>query len=225
MPAMTPLVRNAMILLCATYGVEMVLRYLAGMEQVLARLALHPTSTGLFEPHQLLTHYLVLGSAPFALFVSLIAVYFLLQPMLDRLGPRALLFAALSSAAGGSLLAGLGALVGHGEATGYDALVMMLLPLFGLAMPNQVVRLFFVLPVQASWVTWGYGVIAFLVAATLDLSGLEQLGCWAGLLAWWFGAGPGAHRRRLKAKARSIEKELQRFQVIEGGKADDDWVH
>ena len=115
-------------------------------------------------------------------------------------------------------------------AAGWASLCTALIALFGLISPNAVVQLFFVLPVRASVFTWGSGVVALLYfLSSPQLGTAEHLGTWGGVVGWWFLLGPGSRNRKLKAKARKIERDLQRFNVLDGGRSDesnrDDWVN
>ena len=87
----------------------------------------------------------------------------------------------------------------------------------------------FVLPVQASIFAWGTGLITgLLFLAAPSLGSAQHFGSWLGLMGWWYGMGPGSKARKLKGKARKIEKDLSRFTVLDGGQSDsnrDDWVN
>jgi hypothetical protein len=94
-------------------------------------------------------------------------------------------------------------------------------------MPNGIIQLFFVLPVRAIWFVWGSIAIAglsFLAAPTLATA--DAVGAWLGVMGWYHYLGPGRRRRELTRQAAGIERELLRFQVLEGGKDDpDEWIH
>ena len=104
---------------------------------------------------------------------------------------------------------------------------MPMVVLFGLGMPNGIVHLFFILPVRAIWFVWGSIAIAGLsFLAQPALATADAVGAWCGVMGWYHYMGPGRRRRELTRQAASIERDLRRFQVIEGGKTDpDEWVH
>ena len=107
--------------------------------------------------------------------------------------------------------------------------------MFGLTMASRTIYLFFVIPVNGRFLLWMTAVVSGLVFAlslgTGDIGGAEPLGTWLGTYGWWQLRGPGARRRELKRKAASIERQLRRFEVIEGGKGQgdqdnrDEWVN
>jgi len=218
--------RQLLIGLFGLYAVEL----LAGnIGFSFASFAWRPFGYG-FAPYQLLTRFLVQGGEVFGVLISLLVLYFFL-PTIDRLYSRQqLLQCFMCAIAAGSTFA----LVGDGlgmlqaaPALGWSVLIMPLVVLFGLGMPNGTVQLFFVLPIQAIWFVWGAIAIAVLsFLAHPALATADAVGSWVGVMGWYHYLGPGRRRRELTRNARSIERELQRFQVIEGGKDDpDDWIH
>lgn len=229
LPPLHPWMRNLLVALLVLYLVEVVARNFVGVPVDL--LAWRPMGAG-FRPWQLLSHYLVQGpgrGGTTSVLLSLLVLYFFLPPLSDMLSRRHFAEGVAAGAAGGVLLGlaldlflGLG-----GAASGWSVAPMAMVVLFGLAMPGGVVRLFFVIPVTGRWIVWGTVAIAGLfLLADPGLDAAEHLGAALGVVGWWRWRGPGARRRELARKARDIERELRRFEVIEGGRGeDDDLVH
>ena len=137
----------------------------------------------------------------------------------------------MAGAVGGTVL-GLGldgiGLFRGGLATGWAPMVTVLVVLFGLKLPDAVIRLFFVLPIQASVLVWATGVITFLLLlASLDLGTADYFGTFLGTLAWWHTRGPAGRKRKLLRDADRIQQQLSRFEVLDGGRnnRDDDIYH
>jgi hypothetical protein len=152
--------------------------------------------------------------------------------MLER---RQLGRAVAAAAVAGTLLPlaidALGLLGGPGAALGWTFLVLALPTLFGLARPDADVLLL-IFPVKARVFLWGALVVALLILLVeQSLDSFATLGVWLGVFGWWNLLGPGARRRDLKRQSRGIERELRRFQVLEGGRTgknrppDDETVH
>lgn len=235
-PLQLPQLHSWMIRLLAgllgLYIVELVARN-AGLE--LYGLAWQPLGSG-FGVWQLATHYFVQGAydgAVTSVLFGLLTLYFAL-PAVDATLERAVWGRGLvAGAIGGVVLAFLAdavGLVSVGAAMGWFPLAIALFVMFGLALPDGIVKLFFVFDLRAGTLVWI--VLAGLLARTVlapSLSAFEGLGVWGGVMAWWRWMGPGARRRTLQQQKRSVERELRRFEVIEGGRSsnrpDDDWVH
>ena len=123
--------------------------------------------------------------------------------------------------------------LGHGAAYGWSPLVSIgALCLFGLAHPQAQVLLFFVIPVSAPVFVWGsLGLSILLLLAAFGspyqstMHAAQYLGAWLGAWGWWQTMGPGGHRRQLRREAASVRSQLRRFEVLQGGKQDDDLVH
>jgi hypothetical protein len=231
LPPLTPLVRNVLIVLFVLYAVELAARNLLHLPVDALTWRGFGEGFALWQP---LTRYLVQGQGVLGIVLAGVAVYFLL-PALERWSTPWRIAEALAVAAlGGTLLAlGLDAagLLG-GVTSGWPVLVATLVVLFGLYQPNANILLFFVLPIPARLLVWGTGILAgLLLLATLDLRSADFFGTFLGTLAWWRWRGPNARRRQLAREGAAIERELRRFQVLEGGrkgnrkKDDDEWVH
>ena len=237
LPPLPAAVRNVLIGAGVLYAVEL----FANLSQpdLVRSLAWLPFGYG-FQWHQPFTRYLVQGGDPFSFLLSLLVLYFFLPLVWTQFkGQR--LWVILGSVFLGSLFFGLitdglGILratnplrPGASGAWGWTTLSTACVALFGLLKPKATVNLFFVLPVQAGIFAWGTGIIWLLYFLyTPSLGTGQHLGAWLGLMAWWYGFGPGSKTRRLKAKGRKLEKDLRRFKVLEGGQSDnnkDDWVN
>jgi hypothetical protein len=225
-PELQPWMRQLLIGLFGLYAVEL----LAGnVGFSFATFVWRPFGYG-FAPYQLLTRFLVQGGEVFGVLISLLVLYFFL-PAIDRIYTRQQLIqcfvcAVVAGSALGLIGDGLGLLV-PSPAMGWSVLIMPLVVLFGLGMPNGVVQLFFVLPIRAIWFVWAAIAIASLsFLAHPALTTADAVGSWLGVMGWYHYLGPGRRRRELTRHAASIERDLRRFQVFEGGKQDpDDWVH
>jgi len=235
LPPFTPTLRNLLIGLFALYATELTARNLLGLP--IDALVWRSFGEG-FAPWQPLTRYLIQGQGVFNVVIAGLFLYFLLPP-LERLAPtRRIAEAVLVSAVGGTLLTLALDAVGlvHGQTFGWGLLASVLLVLFGLYQPTAVIRLFFVIPIPAQMLVWGTGLLSgLLLLASFDLQSADFFGTFLGTLAWWRWRGPHARRRQLVKEGERIERELRRFQVLEGGrngprdgnrkKDDDEWVH
>lgn len=226
MPPLSPWVRNTLIALFALYVVELIAKNAwAGLYDTLA---LWPFGHG-FQPWQPLTRYFVQGPHVFSVMIGLLVLYFALPLTSRMLDQRQASQAAAAAFVGGTLLSlGMAALgLVSGPALGWTALSLVVFTLFGLSMPTSEIRLFFVLPVKGIWFAYGAGILSvLLVLADRSMGAADQLGAWGAVMAWWFLLGPGGRRRQLIQKSRKIERELEKFQVIQGGRnRDDDIVH
>jgi len=206
----------------------------AGLE--LYGLAWQPFRHG-FAPWQLVTHYVLQGSengSVTSVLFGLLMLYFAL-PAVDATVERGVWLRALGAGAlagvGLGLLTDAVGLAGTAPSMGWLPLTVGLFVMFGLALPNGIVKLFFVLDIPARWLVWmSLGFLALWMVVTPSLASAEGLGVWIGVYGYWNLRGPGARRRDLHQKKRSIERELRRFEVIEGGRSsnrpdDDDMVH
>ncbi len=177
-----------------------------------------------FEPWQPITRFLVQGddrNAVASVAFSLLLLYFFL-PMMEALTDRRTLARAVGAGAlGGTLLPLLvdaTGLLQPSIALGWRPLAYALPPLLGLMRPDQQILLV-VFPVRASWILWGTLVLAVLnVLAERSLDSLQELGVWLGVYGWYHLLGPGRRVRNLRDRGQRVEKDLRRFQVLEGGR-------
>lgn len=233
LPSLAPWMRNLLVGLFVLYVVEL-LAANAGLP--VGALAWQPFGSG-FEPWQPLTRFFVQGRSVFGVLLGLLVLYFLL-PAVDAVLTRAQLGRALlAGAVGGTalpLLLDLFLVDGPGI-HGWTVLATSLVLLFGLAVPGGVVNLWFVIPITGRIIVWGslgLSVVLFLLDPSLRTT--EGIGTWLGVYGWWELFGPGGRKRHLRRKARDIQRELRRFEIIEGGRSDrpqgdqrdgDDQVH
>lgn len=187
--------------------------------------------TLLYQP---ITRLFVQGPNLFGVLLDLLVLYFFLPWVVDRF-PRKQLITGAAAVLLGCIAAGLiwlgishlGQLAGlpasarwfAGSALGWHPYVIALVALFGLALPDATINLFFVLPIKARWIfymTIGFAVLGFI--AQPGIASFERFGAIGGIVAWFFLFGPGALRRRFRRAGQSIEKDL-RFKVYNGGRS------
>lgn len=228
--------RNLLIGLFVAYVIELILHN-AGVP-IYEFLPWFNWSAG-FEPWQPLTRFLVQGAhrgAVTQVLISLFVLFFFLPAMDTVTDRRTLGRAVAAGAVGGTVLPFLLDLTGvlSGGAMGWSALVMALPVLFGIISPDREILLI-VFPIKARWFVWGTLVLALLyILVDRSIDTFELLGVWVGVVGWWNLIGPGRRKRDLRTKGAGIEKELERFQVLEGGRGSepqgkqgggDDWIH
>lgn len=218
--------------LLALYVVELVLSATGAPVQLLAWL---PLGQG-FAPWQPLTRFAVQGPSVLNVLIALAVAWFVF-PALDQLLRREQLGeATLAMAAAATVLpltAELAGVLSPGIIVGWTSLVGGWIVLFGLARPDGEVRLYFVLPVTGQMIVWGMlGIEVLMLLAAPNTASLEPIGVWVGAWAWWNYRGPGARRRHLRREGARVERELRRFQVLDGGRSDsqdgpnrDGWIH
>lgn len=225
----TPLVRNVLVVLFGIYVVQLVA---GGVLESL--LAWQPMGRG-FRPWQPFTAFLLGDPYPLSAFLTWLTIFFLLAPLDSMLGRRGLVTALGVSWFTGVVVGLVAALLGARESAaflGQGPLLTAMVGLFGFAAPNAQFLLFFVIPVRASWLGWGSGLLAFLfMLATREVAWVLAFFAWAGAWGWSAWEGGAWRRFQLRRKKARIERQLSRFEVLDGGKADaprkkrDDWVH
>ncbi|MBW2254721.1 MAG: hypothetical protein JRI25_09020 [Deltaproteobacteria bacterium] len=228
LPPVTPLTRNVLVALFVLYVIELTAANVLGLPT--RALAWSGFGEG-FALYQPFTRYLVQGNGVFGVVIAGVVLYFFL-PIVERLCNTAQLVEALiAGAIGGTVLGLILDAIGllHGMALGWSVLVEVLVVLFGLMRPKAVIRLFFILPIEARLLVWGAALVGFLLLlATMDLMSADFFGTLLGTVGWWHTRGPAGHRRKLLRDASRIERELDRFTVLPGGRQDsqdDDFVH
>ncbi len=233
LPPLTPSVRSLLIGLFALYVLELAARNVLGLPvDALAWFGrLDPNSA----PWQPLTRFLVQGNDVLNVVFGGLAWYFFLPPVEADRSTRQIAESIAAAAIGGTVLAGAIDLVFGlgGVAHGWLPLTLAPLVLFSLARPDAQIRLMFVLPVPAQVFAWGSGALALLgLLASPGMGSADWFGAWLGVVGWWYLRGPGSRRLRLLRQKRKVERDLRRFEVIEGGKKpltkgpfDDDVVH
>jgi membrane associated rhomboid family serine protease len=226
----TPLVRNVMLTLFGLYVVELVI----GWQRCLPWLALFPPGQGLL-PWQPLT-FSFMGGDPRSMLWQFVGVFFFLQQVVDAMGARRFWLSTLF-AWGFALCFKLGAelagVLAPAPALGFGWWVDAMVCWFGLLHRDAQVRMMFVLPVRAEILAWGSGLLSLLyLLFSRDTASLHMFAAWLGAFLV-LRLDPGIFRRlRLRWKKRQIERELGRFEVIEGGKGErprrsdpKDWVN
>jgi hypothetical protein len=216
----TPRTRNVLLALFAVYVAQLLL---PGTLE--AWLAWQPFGKG-FLPWQPLTSFVLGGPTPLAACLEWLALFFLLAPVERGLGVRDAwvgILVAWGVAVTLSLgLAGLGVVgVPPGGYLGVAPLVAALVGFFGWSHPGARILLAFVIPVRADLVAWATGLLSFLyLLYARDLGSALAFGGWAGAWGWMRLGGTGALRRwGLLARRRRIERDLRKFEVIDGGRA------
>ena len=232
----TPLVRNTILVLFGLYVIELVL----GWQEVGRLLAMWPISGGAlvgssFAPWQPLTFPFVQGE-PRDVIWQFVAIFFFLQPTADALGQRRLWFSTLFVWAFACAVKFAAEAVGFLSAVpivGCGFWVEALVVWFGFSHRGQPVRFMLFIPMRAEFLAWGSGLLSLLyLLFSRDTASLFMVAAFG---AAWASSGfdPDIFRRwRLQRRKRKIERELSKFQVIDGGKtarprrADpNDWVN
>ncbi len=215
----TPRTRNVLLALFAIYVAQLLL---PGVLE--AWLAWQPFGQG-FLPWQPITAFALGGPTPFAACLEWLAVFFLLAPVERGLGKRDAWFGILAAwtagVALGLVLTTVGAVgVPSGGYLGLAPLLAALVAFFGWANPGARILIAFILPVRADLVAWATGLLSFLyLLYARDLGSALAFGAWAGAWAWMRLGGTGALRRwGLHARRRKIERDLRKFEVIDGGR-------
>jgi hypothetical protein len=233
LPRLEPWMIRLLAGLFGLYVLELVARN-AGLD--LYGLAWRPLAHG-FAPWQLVTHYALQGSqdgAVTSVLFGLLMLYFAL-PAVDATVERGVWLRTLGAGAAAGVVLGLltdaVGLAGVAPTMGWLPLTVGLFVMFGLALPQGIVKLFFVLDIPARWLVWmSLAFLALRMVVAPSLGAAEGLGVWIGVYGYWNLRGPGARRRNLQQRKQSIERELRRFEVVEGGRSsnrpdDDDLVH
>ena len=228
----TELTKRALIVLVSLYIVQLVLTFWLKFD-VAGWLYLNRFGQG-WTPWQPVSSLLFNSPSPLSAAFDWLILLFFVGPT-ERLMGRKKLLQGLAIAAG---VAGLftfivdlsGALVSSAPFVGLNPILTALVVFFGLSLPNATIRLFFVLPIKAAWFAWGSGLLSLLYFLALrDLDSSMALGGWVGgFLVIKY--GPDEWRKiLLRYRARKVEKELEKFTVIDGGKDtdknDDEWIH
>jgi hypothetical protein len=217
----TPLTRTLIVGLFVLY----VLQLLAG-EGATQTLAWQPFGAG-FLPTQPLTSFLIAGD-PTSACLGWLGLFFLVAPVERALGRSAFARAALASWLGAVALGLAVASLQMADVAvlGLAPLLAALASLFGWAHPGANILLFFVIPIRAELIAWGTGALSFLwllVALTRPgmaspLGSALAFGAWLGALAWSRLGSAEVRRLQLAWRQRRVQRELRRFEVIEGGR-------
>jgi len=177
---------------------------------------------GGFQPWQPITAWFLNGD-PLRAFFDWLFLFFLL-PMVETMYTRQrLLRMAVTTLMGtvffGLVMVLLGVVAPQGAWYGPEPWLTALLVVVGLTRPNTVFYLMFVLPIRASWMAWGSGLMALLyLLYSRDMSSAMWMGGWICGYVWVQGGiSKELKKWMLKRKAKKLEKRLSTFDVLEGG--------
>ena len=218
----TALTRNLIVGLFVLY----VLQLLAG-DAVTQALAWQPFGAG-FLPTQPLTSFVIAGD-PTSACLGWLGLFFLVAPVERTLG-RAAFARAMFASWVGAIALGLAVAslrMQDVAVLGLAPLIAALASLFGWAHPGASILLFFVIPIRAELIAWGTGAFSFLwllvaltrPGAASPLGSALAFGAWLGALAWTRLGSAEVRRLQLAWRQRRVQRELRRFEVIEGGRA------
>lgn len=219
-PTLTPLTRNLLIGLVALYILQLVAENWLGLP-VSAALAWWPFESGAFRPWQPLTAMVLGGPTPLNAFLSWLMLAFLVPPSEMALGTRGVLrvfaFTWILSAVLALALDTVGGVAASSPFFGQGPFLTALICLFGFMRPNAQILLFFVLPIRASWVAWGTGLLALLgLLARRDLDSALWVGGWLAAFLWLRGARQGIRGLLDRTRVKMRTRKARRFTVIPG---------
>lgn len=219
-PSFTPLSKLVLGTLLSLYILQLVAQSMLGLP-VIETLAWWPFRGG-FQPWQPFTAWF-LNDDPIRAFFDWLFLFFLL-PMVESMYTRERLLRMAVTVLVGTVFFGLvmvllGVVGAQAVWFGPEPWLTALLVVVGLTRPNTTFYLMFVLPIRASWLAWGSGLMALLFLLNgRDMSSAMWLGGWIGGYAWVQGGMPkGLKKWMLHRKAKKIEKRLSTFDVLEGG--------
>ena len=221
----TPLARAILISLIVVY----VAQILSG-GLMIQYLAWHPFGAGFF-PWQVASSFLLSGPDPTSALFQWLGLFFFIAPVESALGRRGFAPAMgvvwVVAVVPTLILAALS--LPQMTLLGAVPMISALVALFGFLNPHAQILLFFILPIRASWLAWGTGLVTFLyLLYAPSTSTAVAFFAWVG--AWGFVtlSGGGVRRIQLRWKRRKIERRMSRLTVIEGGRAGpkgNEWVN
>lgn len=189
-------------------------------EQWKALFALHPLGAG-FMPWQPLTYTLMQGT-PISAVIGWVMLFFFMDTAHDCLGTRRFwtsTFITWAVATFGSLMVGLTGWLASGAVAGPFWWLDAMLVWFALTNRAAQVRWMMVLPLRAEVVAWLVGLVSLLnLAFYKDVNSAHLVFAWLAAWATTWLDGDSLRRWKLSRRKRAIEKELSKFQVLEGGK-------
>jgi hypothetical protein len=188
-----------------------------------------------FLPWQPLTFPFIQGEPRDVLWMFL-GLFFFLQTTVDSMGLRRMAWSTLFVWFFACVVKFTAEAVGFlapAPVVGFGFWVEALVVWFGLLHRGAQIRLMFVLPIKAEYMAWGSGVLALLYLLFYrDTGSLHAVAAWVGAWAVITFDTDMFRRWRLQQRKRKIEKELGKFEVIDGGRtgrprrADpNDWVN
>ncbi len=174
-----------------------------------------------FQPWQLLTaHFIHEPRGVTRLLFGMLGVWFFVRPLQQMLGSTRVVGIWVAAAVGAVAGAVLFGLIQHSGAVqgGIEPCVLAVLVVFCERIPNAVIRLFFVIPIEARWLGRGTALLTALLAFAMpDVVGGWDVGGLAAGWAWYrYGGDPGAWLTRWRA--RRVVRRIAKFSVIDGGK-------
>jgi len=219
-PGFTPLSKMVLSTLLALYILQLICQNMLQLP-VVQVLAWQPFRGG-FQPWQPITAWFLNGT-PLHAFFDWLFLFFLL-PIVESMYTRQRLIRMAVTTLIGSVLFGLVMVLLKVVPTqtmwlGPEPWLTALVVVVGLTRPNMVFYLMFVLPIRASWMAWGSGLMALLyLLYTRDMNSAMWLGGWISGYVWVQGGMPKSLKKAyLRHKAKQVEKRLSTFDVLEGG--------
>lgn len=227
----SPLAKRVLIALVSMYVAQLLAMQWLGLP-LMELGAWWPFASGGFHIWQPLTAPFLQGPDPFGALLGWVMVFFFFSPAEQTVGRNGLLQAAGAAYAATLVLGFLGLWSGAVSVAGIpyfglEPFLTMLVVLFGLTRPNAQILLFFVLPIRASWVAWGSGLLALLYFLfSRDLDSLSVLTGWIGGYLWLQARAKGGVKQALqslkpkpdpRSKHAETQERLRKFTVYEGG--------
>ena|GEM_PF-975139 len=219
-PSFTPLSKMVLGTLLAIYILQLVAQNMLGLP-VFEMLAWQPFRGG-FQPWQPFTAWFLNGT-PMRAFFDWLFLFFLL-PIVETMYTRDRLLRMAVTTLVGSVLFGLvmvltGMVPVQSMWFGPEPWLTALLVIVGFTRPNMTFYLMFVLPIRASWMAWGSGLMALLyLLSGRDINSAMWMGGWVCGYAMVQGGVPkGLKKWWLRQKAKKVEKRLSQFDILEGG--------
>jgi hypothetical protein len=221
-PSFTPLSKVVLGSLLGLYILQLILESMLSMP-VTQTLAWQPFRMG-FQPWQPVTAWFLNATqSPMRAFFDWLFLFFLI-PIVETMYTRERLARLAVTTLVGSVFFGLlmvllGVVRAQTVWYGPEPWLTALLVVVGLTRPNMTFYLMFVLPIRASWMAWGSGLMALLfLLSSRDMSSAMWLGGWICGFAVVQGGMPSFLKKAwLRYKANKVEKRLSQFDVIEGG--------
>ena len=218
-PPPPPFTRNILLGLLVLYIFELLLQSWIGFP--IDVLGWHPNSN--FALYQPLTCYLVQGQRPLSVLFSLLMVYFFFPTVQQSFGKSGLLrLIYLTVSVGvfwGAIMVVSGAVSQPHPFMGIAPFITAALVVFGLTNPRATILLFFIIPIQAAWIAWGTGLLAFLnflFGRSLE-SAMICSGWISGFLYMQTKGHFNIRSLYTQYKHKQTQKRIRNFRVIDGG--------
>ena len=190
---LTVLGRKVLITLLVMYIVQTILENWTGLP-VIQTLAWWSPLSRFFRPWQPVTAFFLNGPSPISAMLSWLMIYFFFAPAEDAIGKKGLVRLFLMSWLAAVLLSfpllAVGAIQSSAPYLGLHCFITAMIVVFGLSNPRATILLFFVLPIQASWIAWGTGLISFLfLLYGRDLASAVAFFGWVGATGYMMSGG------------------------------------